>query len=111
MNVLEIKRTGSLKNEKITALPMDVRDIVPEFVEKTGYSSFEVDELSIKMIARELLGDSTGEKIEGVPESFVHWVNNCDIHKNAYEEFCAWESARRLSFGKHRFVEMDVSID
>lgn len=98
-------------DEKLKGVPKEIYEILPVEVKTSGYSSFEVDELSIKMIARELLGDSTGENIEGVPESFVHWLNNCNIHKNAYEEFCAWESARRLSFGKHRFVEMDVSID
>lgn len=98
-------------NEKLQGVPKEVFETMPAICKKTGYSSFEVDELSIKRIARELLGDSTGENLVNVPEPFVRWVNSSDIHKNAYEEFCAWERTRKLSFGKHRFVEMDVSID
>ena len=97
--------------EKLKGVPCEVDAIMPRDCRKSGYSSFEVDELSIKRLARELLGDPNGENLDGVPESLVDWVNSDHIHKNAYEEFCAWEKARKLSFNKHRFVEMDVSID
>lgn len=98
-------------NENLKGVPSDVNEIMPRSCKESGYSSFEVDELSIKKLARELLGESSGRNLDGVPEPLVEWVNSDYIHKNAYEEFCAWEKARKLSFGKHRFVEMDVSID
>lgn len=98
-------------NEKLNGVPRKVSEIMPQNCKKSGYSSFEVDELSIKRLARELLGDTTGENLDEVPEPLVKWVNSKDIQEDAYEEFCAWEKARKLSFGKHRFVEMDVSID
>lgn len=98
-------------NEKLKGVPREINEIMPRSCKESGYSSFEVDELSIKRLARELLGDSSGENLDGVPEPLVYWVNSDYIHKNAYEEFCAWENARKLSFGKHRFVEMDVSIN
>ena len=97
--------------EKLKGVPREVNEIMPRSCKESGYSSFEVDELSIKRLARELLGDPSGENLDGVPEPLVDWVNSDYIHKNAYEEFCAWEKARTLSFGKHRFVEMDVSIN
>lgn len=110
-------------NEKLKGVPREVSEIMPEDCKKSGYSSFEVDELSIKRLARELLGDPSGKNLDGVSkivtdwvhgevsEPLVDWVNSNYIHKNAYEEFCAWERVRKLSFDKHRFVEMDVSID
>ncbi len=98
------------KNEKITALPMDVRDIVPEFVEKTGYSSFEVDMLSIKKVARELLGDVTGKNLYGVHSKLCDWFNRTTCQKNAYEEYSEFERICEEVFGKARFVDIDVSI-
>lgn len=98
-------------NEKLMGVPREVCAILPEDCKTSTFSSFEVDELSIKRVARELLGDSSGENLDGVPEPLVDWVNSNFTHKNAYEEFCAWEKARKLSFGKHRFVEMNVSIN
>lgn len=97
-------------HEKITGLPREIYEILPKQNKESGFSSFEVDELSIKRVARELLGDYMGEDLI-CPEPFSEWVNRTNISKNAYEEFCAWENVRRLSFGKSRFVEMDVSID
>lgn len=98
-------------NEMLMGVPSDVNEIMPEDCKNTRYSSFEVDELSIKRLARELLGDSSGENLEGIPEPLADWINSKDIQKNAYKEFHAWEKARDLSFSEHRFVEMDVSIN
>lgn len=102
---------ATLPNEKLKGMPREVYEILPSVVKQSGYSSFEVDELSIKRIARELLGDSTGNNFENVPVDFANWVNNSNTKKNAYEEFCSWERVVTRSFGGHRFVEMDVSID
>lgn len=98
-------------DEKLKGMPKEVHDVLPKGCKTSGFSSFKVDELSIKKVAYELLGDATGENLDNVPEPLVHWINSNNIHENAYEEFCAWEKARKDSFGKHRFVEMDVSID
>lgn len=99
------------QSEKIQGMPRKIHDILAPDTIKNGYSSFEVDELAIKQVARELLGDITGENLEDVPLAFVHWVNDSCIRKNAYEEFTSWEKARTHSFGQHRFVEMDVPMD
>lgn len=98
------------KDEKLTALPMEVRDIIPEFVKKSGYSSFEVDMLSIKKVARELLGDVTGKNLYGVHSKLCNWFNKTTCEKNAYEEYSEFERICEEVFGKARFVDMDVSI-
>ena len=99
------------QDEKIQGMPKKIRDILKSDTIKNGYSSFEVDALSIRQVGRELLGDITGENLENVPSAFEKWINDSYIRGNSYEEFSAWEKARKRSFGKHRFVEMDVSID
>lgn len=98
-------------DEKLTGMPKEVYETLPKDSKRSGFSSFKVDELSIKRVARELLGDSSGENLINVPESFSNWINDFNCKKNAYEEFRAWEKVIIHSFGAHRFVEMDVSID
>lgn len=92
--------------EKMKGVPKEVYAVMPEECKKRGYSSFEVDELSIKSLAKELLG--TG--IKDTPKPFLDWVNNKKIARDAYEEFCNWKKVIISSFGAHRFVNMDVSI-
>lgn len=97
--------------EKIKGLPAEVHEELPKIVKRNGFSSFEVDELSIKRVARELLGFDSDDESDEIPIPFKEWVKDNDIAKNAYEEFTAWEQIRKQSFGRPRFVEMDVSID
>ena len=97
-------------DEKIKGVPAEVYEVLPTLVKNSGFSSFEVDELSIKKVAYELLGGSEDE-FSGVPIPFLEWVKDTGVAKNAYEEQTAWEKIRTQSFGKPRFVEMDVSID
>lgn len=92
--------------EKIQGVPKEVYAIMPDECKKRGYSSFEVDELAIKALAKELLGT----EINNMPKPFLDWVNNKKIARNAYEEFCDWKKVIISSFGAHRFVNMDISI-
>ncbi len=92
--------------EKMQGVPKEVYAVMPEECKKRGYSSFEVDELAIKSLAKELLG----AEMKDVPEPFLNWVNSNKIARDAYEEFCNWKKVIKSSFGAHRFVHMDVSI-
>lgn len=92
--------------EKMQGVPKEVFEVMPEENKKRGYSSYEVDELSIRALAKQLLGAN----IKNAPKPFLDWVNSTKIARDSYEEFCNWEKARKSSFGKHRFVEMNVSI-
>ena len=98
-------------DEKISGVPKEVFEILPQECKQSGFSSFKVDELSIKRVARELLGDSSGNDLINIPESLLNWITTPYCEKNAYEEFRKWEKVIIESFGKRRFVEMDVSID
>lgn len=92
--------------EKIIGMPKEVYEILPEKCKNRGFSSFEVDMLSIKEVAKKLLGN----KICETPKPFFDWVNSKKIAENAYLEFCDWERVVDSSFGGHRFVDIDISI-
>lgn len=92
-------------DEQISGVPKEVYDVMPEECKNSGYSSFEVDELSIKQVGKDLLGSR-----DDVPYALIKWLNTNHVAKNAYTEFSNWEKVRLDAFGKRRFVNMDVSI-
>lgn len=92
-------------NEKMSGVPKEVYEIIPEDYRKRGYSSFEVDALSIKQVAKKLLGTENG-----VPKPFIDWINASEVAKDPITEFHNWDKVIVDSFGKRRFVEIDVSI-
>ena len=94
-------------SEPIFACPRIIFDL---FDNLPKYSSYKLDTLSIKQIARELLGDITGNNLTSVPKAFVEYVNDNSVERTAYEEYKKWEKVIIDSFGKQRFVEIDVSI-
>lgn len=92
-------------SEKMQGVPKEVYDILPEDSKNRGYSSFEVDVLSIKQVAKQLLGNQ-----DGIPQTLLDFLNTTHTEKNAYMEYHKWEEVRKVAFGKRRFVDMDVSI-
>lgn len=96
--------------EKIKGMPKEVYDLMSKTAQVRQLSDFKTDNASIRRIARELLGDVTGNNLEEVPTAFAEWVNRTDFEQNAYEEFKRWKSVIIKSFGAHRFVRMDISI-
>lgn len=97
-------------DEKIRGLPKEVYDLLSTEEKAHGYSSFKANALAIKQVARELLGDVSGCDLGETPIAMAEWLNSTSCEKNAYEEYCAWEQVLKASFGKRRFVDMDVSI-
>lgn len=92
-------------SEQMSGIPREVYEVMPSEYLERGYSSFEVDELSIKRVAKDLLNGR-----DGVPAALTEWINSRHIAKDPYIEFRNWEQVRRDAFGKSRFVNMDVSI-
>ncbi len=97
---------STFDNEKLKGLPKEVFEVAPEQEKHCGYSSYRVDVLAIKRVALELLGNS----LDAVPDPMCQWLNDKDCKKNVYEEYQAWEAMNKESFGKNRFIEMDLPI-
>ena len=97
-------------DEKIKGLPREIYELLSQEEKSHGYSSFRANALAIKQVARELLGDVSGSDLGTTPVAMVEWLNSTSCERNAYEEYAAWEQVLKASFGKRRFVDMDVSI-
>lgn len=103
---------STFEDEQVRGMPKEVFDIVPKHLKEYGFSCFIVDSLAIKRVGRELLGDPTGMNFKSdVPGPFADWLNSTYVDKNAYEQFCAYDSVISQSFPKRRFVPLDISID
>lgn len=92
-------------SEKIKGVPREVYEVMPDDIKKRGYSSFEVDELSIKRLAKDLLGNQ-----ENVPKPFLEWIQSTKIANDPYSEFRNWEDVIIASFGARRFVDMNINL-
>ena len=99
------------KSEKVSAFPREIRDIIPDSVERTAYSSFEVDMLAIKKVAKELLGDVTGRNLFATHSLLCEWFNRTTCEKNAYEEFAEFERICESVFGKAKFVDIELPFN
>lgn len=92
-------------DDRISGVPREVYEVMPDECKERGYSSFEVDELSIKRVAKDLF-----EGRDDVPKALAEWLDSKKIAKDPYIEFQNWEQVRCDAFGKRRFVDIDVSI-
>ncbi len=97
--------------QKIKGVPKEVFNILPRECKQFGYSSYKVDLLSIKEIAKELLGCDNEDNIENIPKDMLLWIHCDECKENSYEEYRAWENVVIRSFGKHKFVHMDIFIN
>ena len=98
------------RDEIAKFFPKEISDCIPQFVGKTKHSSFEVDMLSIKKVARELLGDVTGRNLFDVPSKLCEWFNKTTCEVNVLKEFEAFEKICQEVYGTPRFINIDVSI-
>lgn len=94
------------RNEKIMGMPQAVKSNCEAEV-KYGYSSFKVDVLSVKSLAKTLLGDN----LLDLAEPFKKWLNQTNVYGSAYDEFKNWDKALLETFGSHKFVPMNISIN
>lgn len=92
-------------SEKLKGVPREVYEVMPDDMKKRRYSSFELDELSIKRLAKDLLGNQ-----ENMPKSFSEWIQTTKIANDPYAEFRNWEDVIIASFGARRFVDMNVDL-
>jgi len=95
-------------NEVIRGMPKQVKEIAPKITLINGYSSYEVDELSIRGLACELLGDPTAANLPNVPEPMKSWVTGKSIAKDAFEEFQTWKQVEKQTFNGYKFAHMDI---
>jgi len=86
---------------KLESVSAEIFKIMPQFVKNTKEASIETDIESIKAIGRFLT------KGQNIPSPYKDWLWSAN-EQTPYKEFENWDRTIEQSFGKRKFIKMDV---
>lgn len=86
---------------KLDSVSSEIFKILPQFVKNTKEASIETDIESIKAIGRFLT------KGQSIPAPFKDWLWSAN-EQTPYKEFENWDRTIEQSFGKRKFIKMEV---
>ena len=93
----------------ITVLPARTAALASSNLRSSKIASMGLDCELIKAVARELLGDKTGQRFSvDVPDPIRAFLSDSPL-RNAIEDYRAWKKALEASFGPPAFVPMSIS--
>ena len=100
------------RHEPIAMVPYQIYSILPVKVKNSRIASVETDLESIKLIGRQLLGDSSGVLLDSdkdIPEPIIQFLRDVSTN-DAVREYKRWGEVLKESFGPRRFVKMEIDI-
>ena len=102
--------------DKIKAVPTELKKILPNevFDKKIAKSSY--DRTAVKGTAIGCLGDPSlvGSRLllnKDIPKPMLNWLRAPSSDGPAYTEFAGWDETLIKSFGKRKFIKLDVDIN
>lgn len=100
-------------DDKLTALPGRSVNLCPPDVMRKKKADSRLDLELVRATGRELLGDLSGVKLskdKSLPKSLVSWMNGTTSGK-AVDDYRRWKEVLQESFGKPKFVKMELDAD
>ena len=98
--------------QQMVALPSTTIILLTDSELKAKEAKFSFDLEAIRAIGREMLGDRHGSKLlmdKSLPKALVAWARS-PATGDAFKEYDYWQSTVLIeSFGKRKFVELDLS--
>ncbi len=98
---------------KMKAVPIGTYQLLPPDIKVSKISDHRIDQELIKEVGRELLGDKSGVKLlsmKAAPEPMINWLR-CSSNGSAVENYRIWNKVLEDSFGKKRFVKMELNSE
>jgi len=98
------------EDAKMIGTTKDIFSIMSVSVKGEKTSNSLTDLESIKLLGRELLGETNCRKLalnKSVPKPFINFLISGSI-KDSFEEFNKWDKALNDSYGKRKFIKMEV---
>lgn len=96
---------------KLTGVPRKIYNIMSYEDKTSGTANPTIDLETIRLVARQLLGDEYGGKImnnKDIPTPIKEWVLG-KSGKNALKEYQEWNETIDASYGKRVFIKMEIN--
>jgi hypothetical protein len=96
---------------QLRSVPKKVYNTMPYQSKSTAVADRRIDLETIRMVARQLLGDEYGAKILGnreIPQVIKDWVLG-KSGKTALGEYQLWDETLNEAYGKRVFIKMDIN--
>ena len=98
------------ENENMIGTTKDVFSVMSVQSKTSKKSSSITDLESIKLLGRLLLGETNCRKLSldsSIPKPFINFLIS-GSSDNSYEEFSKWDKALNDSYGKRKFIKMEI---
>ena len=94
------------QGDNLIGIPKEIYKIMPPLIKENKISDIKTDLESIRFLGKQLLDINDPE----LPLAFKQWLNYASAD-NALKEFKRWQQVLTDSYGKRKFVKMDISQD
>lgn len=98
------------EDENMIGTTKDIFSIMSVSAKGSKKSSSLTDLESVKLLGRQLLGETNCRKLSldsSIPKPFINFLIGCSGN-NSYEEFTKWDKALNDSYGKRKFINMEI---
>lgn len=98
------------ENENMIGTTKDIFSIMSVTAKGNKKSSCLTDLESVKLLGRELLGETNCRKLVlnfSIPKAFINFLVS-GSSDNVYKEFSKWDKALTDSYGERKFIKMDI---
>ncbi len=99
------------QGSKMLGVSEKLYGIMPPVVKNEKQGSILTDLEAIRLVGRELLGDPNGTRLESMkvaPSSMINWLRGV-ASETAYQDYQNWDQVLSASFGRKKFVTLDLS--
>lgn len=100
------------EGERLIAVPNRTYQFMSTETKASKIAFTKTDLELIRAIGRELLGDSTGirlNQIEGIPKPLISWLQLPSPTYSAIKDYSLWQKVLTDSFGPRKFVKMELT--
>lgn len=98
------------EDERMIGTTKDIFSIMSVSSKESKKSSSLTDLESVKLLGRQLLGETNCRKLSldnSIPKPFIIFLTGGSCN-NSYEEFTKWDKALEDSYGKRKFINMEI---
>lgn len=99
--------------EKMIGVPANVYSLMPPKAKEDKLGSNLTDMESIRALGREILGDRNGTKLLSMkvaPEPMINYLRSFSS-QSSFSEYNSWSEVLDKSFGKRKFIELQLNAD